>query len=109
MKIIQLVHSAREDIINALHYYQKTGVGEKKFQELLTIRIEEIASFPSGLLPIKPDITSSPLSTKRKEQNSFPYQIYYSCSNLILIVKNTLASLSSYQTVYPLYIRPITM
>lgn len=86
MKKIQLVHSAREDIVNALHYYQQSGIGEKKFQELLTNRIDEIASFPTGLLPIKPNITSSPLSTKRNEQNSFPYHIYYSSTETELII-----------------------
>ena len=86
MKKIQLVKSAREDIENAVHYYQQSGSGEQKFKSLIIKRFDEIASFPSGLLPVKPEITSLPLSTTRKEQSSFPYHIYYSSTQTLLIV-----------------------
>ena len=86
MREIQLVHSARKDIANSLKYYQQTGVGEARFKSLLAQRLDQIASFPSGLLPVKPEITYSPLSTKRAEQASFPYHIYYTSTNTSLIV-----------------------
>ncbi len=86
MKEIRLVHSARNDIANTLAYYQQTGVGEAKFKSLVAQRLDQIASFPSGLLPVKPEITSSPLSTKRADQKAFPYHIYYTSSDTSLIV-----------------------
>ena len=86
MKEIQLVNSARSDISKAINYYQQTGVGEDKFKELVTKRIDQIALLPSGLLPTKPDIKSSPLSINKAEQNSFPYHIYYSSTKEFLII-----------------------
>ena len=86
MKEIKLVYSAKNDISKAMAYYRETGSGEKQFKELITKRLDQLASYPLGLLPIKPDIKSTMLSTKRVEQNSFPYHIYYSSTDKYLIV-----------------------